>query len=239
LCEFKLKVGHCLVPQSYSPNPELGRWVRKQRHHYRLHQEGNPSHLTEERIRELERDGFVWEPNAAVWSIRLRQLCEFTAQFGHCLVPHRSSTNPELGQWVSNQRYSYRLYQKRKSSPITAERIRELVSVGFAWEPNAAIWNVRLRHMCEFKAQFGHCLVPDRISTNPKLGEWVTAQRHHYRLYQEGNPSNLTKEHIRELECVEFVWEPNAVSWSERQSTVKMGKINSQSSCHFTLRAPC
>ena len=38
--------------------PKLGKWVSRQRSNYRLHQEGKPSPMTEECIRELESPGF-------------------------------------------------------------------------------------------------------------------------------------------------------------------------------------
>ena len=43
-----------LVPEQYSANPKLGRWVSTQRAQYKLFQEGKPILMKEERIRELE-----------------------------------------------------------------------------------------------------------------------------------------------------------------------------------------
>jgi len=62
-------------------------------------------------------------------------------------------------------------------------------------DPRAAYWNERIEQRREFKAQFGHCLVPQEYSTN--LGPWVTTQRHDYKLYSEGKPSSMTAERIR------------------------------------------
>ena len=53
---------------------------------------------------------------------------------------------------------------------MTEERIRELEIVEFEWETSASIWNVRFQQLCAFKAQFGHCLVPQQYTANPKLG---------------------------------------------------------------------
>ena len=87
--------------------------------------------MTAERIRELDSVEFVWDANAAVWSERFQQLCEFKVQFGHCVVPVKYSVNPELGRWVEYQHHSL----ERKPSPITAEHMRALRSVGFVQEP--------------------------------------------------------------------------------------------------------
>mmetsp|Transcript_29003 Transcript_29003/g.85800 ORF Transcript_29003/g.85800 Transcript_29003/m.85800 type:complete len:117 (-) Transcript_29003:513-863(-) len=60
LMEFRERFGHCSVPSTYGVNPQLAVWVKCQRRQYKLHREGRSSGMTEERIRELERAGFVW-----------------------------------------------------------------------------------------------------------------------------------------------------------------------------------
>ena len=217
LCEFKAQFGNCLVPRQYAANPKLGKWVHTQRYNYRLHQEGDPSSMTAERIRALDAVAFHWGTSKTDWSVRFQQLCEFKAQFGHCLVPQQHATNPKLGQWVNNQRNNYRLHQEGKPSPITAECIRELESIGFDWGSSQTdSWSVRFQQLCEFKAQFGHCLVPQQYAANPKLGKWVHRQRHNYRLHQEGKPSPITAECIRELESIGFDWGSSQTDWSVR-----------------------
>jgi hypothetical protein len=53
--------GHCNVPQRYSENSKLGRWVADQRNHYTLHLRGKISHMTPFRIQALESLGFEWK----------------------------------------------------------------------------------------------------------------------------------------------------------------------------------
>jgi hypothetical protein len=214
--EFNMQIGHCLVPRKYSANPQLGMWVANQRNNYRFYQEGKPSPMTMERIRELESVGFEWEPNDHSWNARFDQLCEYMEQFGDCMVPRKYSANLKLGLWVSKQRSDYRLYQEGKPSSMTAERIRELQSIRFEWETARGYWSLRLRQMGEFKVEFGHCLVPLKYAANLKLGSWVSNQRSNYRLYQEGKPSHMTMERIRELESAGFEWEPNDHTWNAR-----------------------
>ena len=209
LCAYKVQFGHCSVPQKYSANPRLGQWVKNQRTMYRLYQEGKPSPMTEEYIRELESVGFKWGSSksdlATSWSEQFEQLREYEVQFGHCAVPDTYSANPSLGQWVWNQRKNYKLYQDGKPSPMTAERIRALESVGFKRNVSVGgLWSVRFQQLREYKVQFGHCAVPQKYSANPKLGQWVTNQRRNYRLYQDGKPSRMTKERIRALKSIAF-----------------------------------
>jgi hypothetical protein len=89
--------------------------------------------MTAEHSRELESIGFDWGTSQTDWSVRFQQMREFKVQFGHCLVPQQYAANPKLGVWVNTQRSKYRLYQEGKSSPVTAERIQELESIGFDW----------------------------------------------------------------------------------------------------------
>jgi hypothetical protein len=131
--EFKVEFGHCFVPLKYLVNPKLGPWVLVQRRNCRLYQEGKPSRMTAERIRELECLEFKWEQTYINWNERFEQLREFKVQFGHCVVPLNYSPIPKLRQWASKQRSNYRLYQEGKPSTMTAgafESSRVLVSNG-------------------------------------------------------------------------------------------------------------
>ena len=47
-------------PSDYSKNKALGTWVGNQRTQYRLRSEGKKSQLTEARIEDLSKAGFVW-----------------------------------------------------------------------------------------------------------------------------------------------------------------------------------
>ena len=64
LKEYKSQKGHCVLPQSYAPNPKLGLWVMQQRRQYTLQQRGKSSSFDGpngmKRIHLLEDIGFVW-----------------------------------------------------------------------------------------------------------------------------------------------------------------------------------
>jgi hypothetical protein len=60
LLEYKEEFGDCCVPISYKPNKALANWVSNLRKQYNLLQEGKKSNLTEEKIKELNEIGFVW-----------------------------------------------------------------------------------------------------------------------------------------------------------------------------------
>jgi len=57
---YRDKYGNCNVPQQWSENPQLGKWVNRQRYQYRLYQEGKKARMSEERIQALEGINFQW-----------------------------------------------------------------------------------------------------------------------------------------------------------------------------------
>lgn len=60
LVEYKKEYGHCSVPTKYKEDTALGRWVSTQRSEYKKYSEGEPSTMTEEKVRRLEKVGFAW-----------------------------------------------------------------------------------------------------------------------------------------------------------------------------------
>eukprot|EP00339_Tiarina_fusa_P008798 CAMPEP_0117025770 /NCGR_PEP_ID=MMETSP0472-20121206/19007_1 /TAXON_ID=693140 ORGANISM="Tiarina fusus, Strain LIS" /NCGR_SAMPLE_ID=MMETSP0472 /ASSEMBLY_ACC=CAM_ASM_000603 /LENGTH=877 /DNA_ID=CAMNT_0004732585 /DNA_START=316 /DNA_END=2949 /DNA_ORIENTATION=- len=150
---YKKEHGHCNVPARYAKNRRLGIWVSAQRQHFKIMnqmpdsaKQRRSAPLTSERIGLLNELGFTWtirsrDSLGESWNQRLEDLKEFKAQHGHCLVPSRYPSNPELGIWVGTQRTQYRLYMKSKetgtppsgSTAMNDERIRELEELGFVW----------------------------------------------------------------------------------------------------------
>lgn len=61
LKQFQEDTGHCNVPTSYSINAKLGTWVHHQRRQYRKWQNGELTHITNERVELLDRIGFLWK----------------------------------------------------------------------------------------------------------------------------------------------------------------------------------
>ena len=134
LCDYKQKMGHCLVPHTYNENLALARWVKRQRYQYKLMMDGKSSTMTAERVKALEEIGFVWDSQGAAWGDRLGELEEFRKTYMHCNVPSNFSDNPRLATWIKCQRRQYKLYMEGKPSNMTPQRIQHLESLGFEWE---------------------------------------------------------------------------------------------------------
>jgi len=133
LCTYREEKGNCLVPHTYKKNLALARWVKRQRYQYKLMMQGKSSTMTEERVKALEEIGFVWDSQGAAWGERLDELRDFRTIYMHCNVPSNYSENPQLATWVKCQRRQYKLHMEGKPSNMTAQRIRDLESVGFEW----------------------------------------------------------------------------------------------------------
>lgn len=142
------------------------------------------------------------------WSERLKELLEYKAEYGDCLVPQKFVHNQQLGSWVNKQRVEYKLMQEGKRSSMTQERVEILERVGFVWSKNLSqpSWDNKFRELLEYKEIHGDCLVPTKFSSNPSLGRWVSTQRAHYKLMKEGGKTSMTEERFRRLESIGFVW---------------------------------
>ncbi|CAJ1951438.1 unnamed protein product [Cylindrotheca closterium] len=136
LVQFKLVNGHCCVPHSYSSDPILARWVKRQRYQYKKFRDCDPtSTMTTRRIQELESIGFVWHSHASAWQEKVNDLMAFKQRTGHCNVPSHYAENAALSTWVKCQRRQYKLYVSGStSSTMTLERFQLLKSLGFVFD---------------------------------------------------------------------------------------------------------
>jgi Helicase associated domain len=132
---FRAELGHCNVPVNHAKYPQLHLWVREQRRHYALMQQGKNSHMTEARVQELNRIGFCWDTCEAQWTERLQELTEFQLKHGHCVIPANYTECPKLGSWVSNQRRVYKNSKHGKPGYMPKERVLALEAIGFTWCP--------------------------------------------------------------------------------------------------------
>ena len=99
--------------------------------------QGKKSHMTPERIQNLDAVGFCWDTHEATWRERLQELAAFKQETGHCSVPTNLAANPKLATWVHHQRRQWKKFKEGKAAHITAERIAQLDALGFDWTPRA------------------------------------------------------------------------------------------------------
>ena len=202
LTQFKRIHGHCSVPQGYADNPELARWVSRQRQKRDV--------LPQDRIRQLEEIGFDIKPQRKLseggqksWEEMFAALKEFKSTHGHCRVPTDWTENARLGRWV--------VVQRKKQKTLGERRVRDLESIGFVWNPIDDQWEQQFTALKGYKAKHGHCNVPAtrKRELDRELGRWCA----HQRVLKRSN--KLNAERIRRLEVLGFIFEPIASSWEE------------------------
>ena len=108
--------------------------------------------------------------------------------------------NPEISRPAPNEPSSRTTPTKeRKGKPLLACRHEQ--------------WNARSRELEAFKAEHGHCSVPQKHGT---LGGWVNSQRTAH------NGGTLSEERVRRLDDIGFDWgkargpRGTPLSWDER-----------------------
>jgi len=103
-------------------------------------------------------------------------------------------------------------YHKRRGT-LTKERIRLLAHFGFTWsvERPRRTWAQHFKEPEAFKRKHGHCRVPKSYPQNPKLGQWVSKMR------QRKKHGRLTKERVRLLNGLGFIWNMNKARESLRK----------------------
>ncbi|GAX12638.1 hypothetical protein FisN_13Lh106 [Fistulifera solaris] len=133
LLAFHAQYGHAAVPHTYPPNPQLARWVKRQRRQYKLREDGKSTTMTAERLEMLSSVGFIWDSHDVNWREKLYSLTVFRQEAGNCNVPSNFK-DKKLATWVKCQRRQYKLYCDGKPSAMNPDRIKVLESVGFEWE---------------------------------------------------------------------------------------------------------
>jgi DNA repair exonuclease SbcCD ATPase subunit len=101
LVEYKREFGNCCVPQRYKTNPKLGSWVHNQRSLFKSNR------LAKDHIEKLNEIGFTWGIDKEdAWKSRYNELVEYKKAFGDCCVPRRYKANPQLANWLQNEKDS-------------------------------------------------------------------------------------------------------------------------------------
>lgn len=195
LRRFKKKHGHCKVPSLWPDNPSLGFWVSNQR------QKAAELVMPAWRRKLLTDLGFCFRvPRTgplAQWDEFIKCLKRYKKRFGNCNIPRNWSEDKRLNPWISQLR------ALRKS--LDRDKVKQLDSLGFDWNPFASTWEKRFRELEKFKKQHGHYRVP---RTARKLGNWVMSIRH--------RKKRLSEAQIRRLNEIGFDWSPRDTIWSTR-----------------------
>jgi len=197
--------GTTKVPQKYAPDPELARWVQKQR---ALAFQGKHTPQRQEKLAQI---GFDAKPdfernkdlyrNETKFMESYWKLVQYYQEHGHSSVPQNHPQDPALGRFVMVQR---RYFAQGK---LTQARKELLDQLEFVWNLKTykalQTWNqlyTQLRDFCQLE---GHVNVP---SSNSKLYTWVNEQR---KAYQSGR---LDAEKQVLLEALSPAWKQSTTT---------------------------
>jgi hypothetical protein len=191
LVAFKAEHGHCNVPAVLSKNTKLGIWVSDQRR--------APARMSGTRKARLDALGFEWDPLETAWEEMFAALVAFKAEHGHCNVPAKLPENTKLGSWVNAQR--------SRQIVTTPARKARLDALGFEWDPLETAWEEMFAALVAFKAEHGHCNVPNKWRASAALGAWVSNQR--------AMQARITSARKTRLDAIGFEWKPFETAWEE------------------------
>jgi len=160
LVAYKEEFRTARVPQRYKADPQLGRWVNKQR---------TSGKSKKDRCELLNKIGFEWNiSNPNDWENMYQRLLVYKKKHGTTCIPKKYKADPQLGTWVHTQRDNC----KEK------DRIELLNKIGFEWrmiEKND--WKKTYQRLVAYKEKDGTTRVPQSYKEDPHLGRWVNKQR--------------------------------------------------------------
>ena len=131
LRDYRIEKGNCDVPQKYSENPQLGRWVTTQR----VKKKGG--NLAQEKIDKLDRLYFNWGknmPTTPSWSEMYQRLVSYWKEHENCKVPFNRTKPSALAKWMAHQRMEYKRWKKGRDSLLLPAQIRKLDEIDFDWK---------------------------------------------------------------------------------------------------------
>ena len=140
----------------------------------------------------------------------------------------------KLGIWCNNQR---RAKKGQGRYTITKNQIKQLNSINFIWDRHMFIWNRNFNALKEYKSNNGQYIDPpwnykhvvkydNGKEEEIKLGLWCNTQRN----AKKGQDRHtITKEQIKQLNSINFIWDPLMFIWNRNFNALKEYKsINGQ-----------
>ena len=201
LQQYKVEHGDVLVPSQFKTADgfALGSWVKNQRF---AKAKGK---LASERVTQLDKLGFVWDPLDEIWASAFLQLQQYKVEYGDILVPWQFKTADgfALGRWVGKQRIA------KAKDKLASERVTQLDKLGFVWDPLDEIWASAFLQLQQYKVEHGDVLVPWQFKSDGfALGHWVGRQR------VEKAKDKLAAGRVAQLDKLGFVWDPLDEIWA-------------------------
>ena len=175
----------------------FGAWLQTQR---QLRKSGR---LRADRESRLESIGFVWDTGKALWERDFSRLAEHIGCCGAGWLGRLPEEEPGLASWCAGQRRAFR------RGELSAERIRRLEGLGFAWSYAEAVWDQRFAELCEVLREHPHGRIGED-NASAELVSWVVVQR------RKRRSGEIDPERERRLDGIGFCWDGRRARYEER-----------------------
>uniref|UniRef100_A0A7S3PZ08 Helicase-associated domain-containing protein n=1 Tax=Chaetoceros debilis TaxID=122233 RepID=A0A7S3PZ08_9STRA len=187
----------------------------------------------------------------SIFEERLEMLLEYKKEYGHCYVPKTYPPNQLLASWIYRQRGWYRAKERGQQNSLTDERQKILEDHGFVfWVKNSerqleieaerrlpernAKWRKQFLKLKAYQKKHGNCLVPKIYQEDQPFSSWVFSQRHHKKLFDQNKPNQMTKENMKELEELGFVWDAKSCGdWRYKDRVRKQALVEVNWQRHY------
>ncbi len=185
---FYKKHRHFQIPSANEQYTSLRIWVDKQR--------ALEDKMSSHRKLLLNQIKFRWGSKIKAelnthWNLMYSELTQFYKVNKHCRVSSHSKEFPELGQWVTRQRKSWKELDTRKRKKLTALNFSTSDEID---KEKRKKWLTMFSKLKRYKAEHKHCRVPSKYEKNPELGRWVEVQR-----LEEKKLTDWKKDHLNSL----------------------------------------
>ena len=130
LRKYKIKHGHCDVPQKYPSNPALSHFV----HYVRAKR----NVLSKERREMLAELDFVFNTHEAAWEDKFHDVQEYFGEAGCTGISMSAlrSEEPRLYEWIRKQRAAYARLRRGDVSAMAEDKISRLEEIGIDLDPS-------------------------------------------------------------------------------------------------------
>jgi len=211
---YYCKYSHAHVPQDYREAPGLRNWLYQMRHLYMDHR----SFFSEEELQLLSNLKFDWlavptqkqeNPNEASWLHNLKLLVDYESTHGDTRVPQLYKENQTFADWVHSTRD---LFSKRCNGDDSALddktflALKDLKFEAARMDEPSGLFRQRLLELKDHYGVFGHTKVKKTYKGAPGLQKWLAALRIKYKLWEEGDPTALSVQELKELHSLEIDW---------------------------------
>ncbi|RHY68360.1 hypothetical protein DYB26_009629 [Aphanomyces astaci] len=177
--------------------------------------QANPLKLSQAEYTELKALGVAFEGVDTVhWDEKVQALIVYGKIYGDLLVPSRFKVPKNDMQWP-NSMWGMGLggvvsRLRRDASVVPADRYKQLLDMGFVWNMDEFVWNLKIRALETYKALYGDLKVPQVFNVPTHDSRWPPESRG----YKLGRAIDRLREYrgilprhrIDQLSAMGFVW---------------------------------